>query len=380
MPFLEPIDERYWCPVFWPPWKFDPLRMCTRTVNKWCYYFDYYKADAVGLWQNVTACEGFKKYSWTEGPGLYFENVVAGSPGQPYKVCFDSMKGQTGKCVENFGSSSGGLTPDTGPFVGSSTLDVKELSQQVVETGVTTFTLENSHPCRVGDWPWERVRHSQEMTVRLNFGQVDIAWSLDGYPLSSTAGTIQIPTVSSWPEPVPANKKWGWALTMHLSEVKYAIDTSLPGVAVLKLWNRPADGVFDVDIGFTATLNGAHYYAKSIQARFEGESIRFDAKQLEAEQHCLDKFDLKDDSGHPRPWDPVIAVEYVREIAGRARMEVASYLLARMDRAFGRDANAYKIFAGRLIEEIGAVGMLRAIGGRLRSSFRRPSSGGCGCK
>jgi hypothetical protein len=389
MPFLEPVEETYWDPGWWP-WEW--LDTSTRTVQKWCYYFNYYNCRAWGFWRNLTACEGAVQYSWTEA-GFYTSSFVAGDTGAvgsgPYKDCFDKRKPQGGRCTENLATGSSGLTPSTEPYIGRTTVGVKELAREVVEQGTAMFTPENSHRCRQGDWPWERVRHSQEIEIAVGFGQVDVSWSINGFSLTPGSGTIQVPTFSSWPAPVdpksaPTVGPSGTVLVVrhyvlpNLATVTYSTDATVPGASVLRLRNRPADGNFDIDVRMIATLNGAPYHSQLIVCHFAGETIVFDAKQREQEMRCfLDRY--KVGRGAPHPDGPVIDLGYLRQAMAQERQDAVSDLLALVEGVAGRDAEASTILLTCLSEEMGATGALRALGGPPRKEQHARPSKKCGC-
>ena len=54
MPFQETINERYWCPGWWPSqWG----RMCTRRVARWCYEFAWVETVNYGIVARYRGCE-----------------------------------------------------------------------------------------------------------------------------------------------------------------------------------------------------------------------------------------------------------------------------------------------------------------------------------
>ncbi|HJU90777.1 MAG TPA: hypothetical protein VJ672_15410, partial [Gemmatimonadaceae bacterium] len=63
MPVEKDVDERVWCPGFWPWQWFDT---CIERKHKWCYNFSWLKRTAYGLAIYHEGCEAGTLYTWTE--------------------------------------------------------------------------------------------------------------------------------------------------------------------------------------------------------------------------------------------------------------------------------------------------------------------------
>jgi hypothetical protein len=91
MPTQETITERYWCPGGWP-WEW--ARMCTRTVTKWCYHFQWLKEHRFGLFCYLEGCENGVRYTWF----AFCFNLFGTANFQDIRLCFGSQRRANGTC------------------------------------------------------------------------------------------------------------------------------------------------------------------------------------------------------------------------------------------------------------------------------------------
>lgn len=107
MPHEKDVDERVWCPGWWPWEWFDT---CIEKRHKWCYNFSWWKRTAYVLAVYNEACEAGKLFTWTDfGFGLGDLGTVV----PPGEMCFDSARSGGGVCdASNTGLAASPLTAD----------------------------------------------------------------------------------------------------------------------------------------------------------------------------------------------------------------------------------------------------------------------------
>lgn len=106
MPVEKDVDERVWCPGFWPWQWFDT---CIERNHKWCYNFSWLKKTGYALVIHHEGCEAGTLYTWNEF-GLGIADLGTEVPGE---MCFDSPRSSEGVCdASNTGLAASPLTPD----------------------------------------------------------------------------------------------------------------------------------------------------------------------------------------------------------------------------------------------------------------------------
>jgi hypothetical protein len=161
------------------------------------------------------------------------------------------------------------------------------LSEEVVETGMTTFEP-GVKLCVEGTWMYEKIKREEvatfDATYPLAVSPISVTWHVDGTALSDPSGSLSLPgkTVKTANSMLTEQKNSLWVI------VKYEIHT-LPNGARLRLFNQPDDQTYDLAIDATLTArvgNGS----EEASVKFEGIEYRYPPEFYERWSDCFHNF------------------------------------------------------------------------------------------
>jgi hypothetical protein len=354
MPIEKDVDERVWCPGWWPWEWFDT---CIERKHKWCYNFSWVKVTAYVLVYYHEACENGQLYTWY-GPGLGIGTQDTAIP--LAEICFDSPRSRESICdSSNTGLQASPLSHGE-PFVSNLDSSVRDLKTNVVETGTFEFTAESGGLCQQGLWPWKRVLHEQVITATVAVRYVTVQWYIGGIPIGNNAGTISISASCHWPFPLPKGRS-----QTQVVQVKYEVITD-ETTSTIRIFNNPVDGSYSISIGMSAFVDIREFASYYTSWSFSGETCDFDPEQLKEKEKCLRRFsDLSKDkakSRTPKLGEPVVILsdEIWRFIREERREDVNS-LLQIITNTVQDDPDTFTRAMNQLEQEIGLVGVSRLI-------------------